>query len=73
MKKFNLSLIVLLFSSLLVGCGMKGPLYREGSPPPVERKILKNQATTTEEDNTETEPSETIVNEENSNNQIITE
>ena len=28
MKKLNLLLISVLFSSLLVGCGMKGPLYR---------------------------------------------
>ena len=36
MKNLNLSLIVLLFSSLLMGCGMKGPLYRVN--PQVEHK-----------------------------------
>lgn len=43
MKKLNLSLIALLFSSLLIGCGMKGPLYRETPPAPVQEKIQEQQ------------------------------
>jgi predicted small lipoprotein YifL len=39
MKNLNLSLIVLLFSSLLIGCGMKGPLYREVSPAPKAEEV----------------------------------
>jgi predicted small lipoprotein YifL len=44
MKNLNLSLIVLLFSSLLMGCGMKGPLYREAPPAPKAEKALLNNA-----------------------------
>ena len=43
MKKLNLLLIPILFSSLLVGCGMKGPLYR--AP---ETQTIKEQPTTPE-------------------------
>jgi len=48
MKKLNLLLIPLLFSSLLVGCGMKGPLYRapetqamEKQPATPEKKLTE--------------------------------
>ncbi|MDA7746829.1 lipoprotein [Psychromonas sp.] len=36
MKNLNLSFIALIFSSLLIGCGMKGPLYK--ADPQVEQK-----------------------------------
>lgn len=40
MKKLTLLLIPLLFSSLLVGCGMKGPLYRAPvATPTVEKQV----------------------------------
>jgi len=45
MKKINLSLIALFFSSLLMGCGMKGPLYQETSPA-LEQQAVENQKTT---------------------------
>jgi len=43
MKKLNLLLISVFFSSLLIGCGMKGPLYR--AP---EAKTIKETVTTPE-------------------------
>ncbi|MEJ6123762.1 lipoprotein [Vibrio sp. 2-Bac 85] len=54
MKKLNLSLIALLFSSLLIGCGMKGPLYREAPPAPKEQPVQNNatEADTTDALNT---------------------
>ena len=51
MKKLNLSLIALLFSSLLMGCGMSGPLYREG-PPALEKEPIKNTQTIDTKENT---------------------
>ncbi|WP_413700777.1 LPS translocon maturation chaperone LptM [Psychromonas sp. KJ10-10] len=39
MKKLKILLLPLFFSSLLVGCGMKGPLYRA----PETQTIEKNQ------------------------------
>ncbi len=52
MKKLNLFLITVLFSSLLVGCGMKTPLYRA----PETQTIEKQPTTQTqiEEQNKET-------------------
>jgi predicted small lipoprotein YifL len=47
MKKLNLLLIPVLFSSLLIGCGMKGPLYRAPVTPTVV--VEKEQPTTPEE------------------------
>lgn len=52
MKNLNLSLIVLLFSSLLIGCGMKGPLYRETPPATAQEKIQKQQNNVTEAETT---------------------
>ena len=49
MKNLNLSLIVLIFSSLLVGCGMSGQLYRETPPAPATEKIQKKQNNVAEE------------------------
>ena len=48
MKKLNLLLIPILFSSLLVGCGMKGPLYRAPAT-----QSIKEQPTTPEKALTE--------------------
>lgn len=45
MKNFNLSLLVLLFSSLLIGCGMKGPLYREAPPAPTADETQQSNTT----------------------------
>jgi len=39
MKKLNLLLTSLLFSSLLIGCGMKGPLYRVSEDQPIKETI----------------------------------
>ena len=41
MKKFYLSISILLFSSLLTGCGMKGPLYQ--TPEKVEKQQIEKQ------------------------------
>ncbi|WP_022940535.1 LPS translocon maturation chaperone LptM [Psychromonas hadalis] len=39
MKKLNLLVVPVLFSSLLIGCGMKGPLYRvPQEPQPIEKQ-----------------------------------
>jgi len=43
MKNLNLSLIVLIFSSLLTGCGMSGPLYREKPPAPAKENTQNQQ------------------------------
>lgn len=43
MKKLNLSLIALVFSCLLVGCGMKGPLYKETPTPSKEKPVETKQ------------------------------
>jgi predicted small lipoprotein YifL len=55
MKKLNLLLIPVLFSSLLIGCGMKGPLYRapetqtiEKQPTTPEKKIEEQKNETIE-------------------------
>ena len=60
MKNLNLSLIALLFSSLLMGCGLKGPLYREAPPATQEEQAQtqKNQVTNTQEDSNVTETEE---------------
>ena len=52
MKKLNLSLIALLFSSLLMGCGMSGPLYRAG-PPALEKEPIKSEQTADIKENKE--------------------
>jgi len=39
MKKLNLLLTSLLFSSLLIGCGMKGPLYRAPDAQPIKETV----------------------------------
>lgn len=47
MKNFYLSLSVLLFSTLLIGCGMKGPLYQA---PDTEKQVVdKKNMNETEE------------------------
>lgn len=38
MKKLNLLLVPVLFSGLLVGCGMKGPLYRVPETQSIEKQ-----------------------------------
>ncbi|MEL0660751.1 lipoprotein [Psychromonas arctica] len=53
MKNLNLSLIVLIFSSLLAGCGMSGSLYRETPPAPAKEKIQKQQSNIAEEEVTD--------------------
>jgi len=45
MKNLNLLLVTLIFSSLLVGCGMKGPLYREATPSPKIEQEKQQQVT----------------------------
>tara|TARA_R110001583_G_scaffold99273_1_gene244568 strand:- start:13847 stop:14023 length:177 start_codon:yes stop_codon:yes gene_type:complete len=40
MKKLKLLLIPLFFSSLLIGCGMKGPLYRAPETQTIEKKSI---------------------------------
>lgn len=40
MKKFYLSISILLFSSLLTGCGMKGPLYQ--TPEKIEKQQIES-------------------------------
>ena len=49
MKNLNLLLITLIFSSLLIGCGMKGPLYREAPVKPKVTETQKNQVTNTQD------------------------
>ncbi|WP_160064862.1 LptM family lipoprotein [Psychromonas sp. L1A2] len=49
MKNLNLSLIVLIFSSLLAGCGMSGQLYRETPPAPAKEKIQQQSNIAEEE------------------------
>lgn len=61
MKNIKLLTSVLLFSGLLAGCGMKGPLYRtpvkqEAAPVAVEKKEIHEEAPVeekTEQDNLE--------------------
>lgn len=55
MKKLNLLLIPVLFSSLLFGCGMSGPLYRvpatqtiEEQPTTPEKEIEERKSDTTD-------------------------
>ncbi len=59
MKKLNLLLITVLFSSLLAGCGMRGPLYRapetptiEKQPTAPEKKLEKHESESAEVTNT---------------------
>ena len=49
MKKLNLLLIPVLFSSLLAGCGMKGPLYRAPEKPKVEKQLATSENELTEQ------------------------
>lgn len=53
MKKLNLLLITALFSSLLIGCGMKGPLYRAPETQTKEKQPTETQIQL-EEQNKET-------------------
>lgn len=48
MKNIYLSLVVLCFSSLLIGCGMKGPLYQKA--PQQETKTQQSNETETTTD-----------------------
>ena len=52
MKKLNLLLIPLLFSSLLVGCGMKGPLYRAPETATIKKQVTTPDKELTEQSNT---------------------
>lgn len=51
MKNIKLLVVSLLFSSLLAGCGMKGPLYRppvaQPTPPAMENTETQQDKTTT--------------------------
>ena len=49
MKKLNLLLIPVLFSSLLIGCGMKGPLYRTPETQTIEKQPTTPEKTLTEQ------------------------
>lgn len=55
MKNLNLLLVTLIFSSLLMGCGMKGPLYREATPSPKIESIQQDQVTNSQEESNENE------------------
>jgi len=57
MKNINLPLLILTFSSLLVGCGMKGPLYQEAPKKTIEEETPKQQDNVVE---VETETTETL-------------
>ncbi|WP_166739396.1 LPS translocon maturation chaperone LptM [Psychromonas algicola] len=48
MKNLNLLLVTLIFSSLLAGCGMKGPLYREAAPSPKVEQVTTLEANSNE-------------------------
>ena len=52
MKKLNLLLTSLLFSSLLIGCGMKGPLYRVPDEQPTKETLVTPKAESAEQSNT---------------------
>jgi len=52
MKKLNLLLTSLLFSSLLIGCGMKGPLYRVPEEQPIKETIITPESEPIEQDAT---------------------
>ena len=43
MKNIKLLIITLLFSSLLMGCGMKGPLYRTPAAQPAPLPAMENK------------------------------
>lgn len=43
MKNIKLLIITLLFSSLLMACGMKGPLYRTPSAQPAPSAAMENK------------------------------
>ncbi|WP_037027611.1 LPS translocon maturation chaperone LptM [Psychromonas aquimarina] len=43
MKNTNILLTTLLFSSLLAGCGMKGPLYRTPVEPPQTETVQQTE------------------------------
>ena len=45
MKKLNLLLMSLLFSGLLIGCGMKGPLYRAPDSQTIKEQVVKPEST----------------------------
>ena len=49
MKNLNLLLVTLIFSSLLIGCGMKGPLYREATPSSKIEQEKQQKITSSEE------------------------
>lgn len=54
MKNIKLLTTMLLFSGLLVGCGMKGPLYRapvkqSAAPVTAEKKEIREELTPVEE------------------------
>lgn len=53
MKKLNLLCISLLFSSLLIGCGMKGPLYRDTETQPIKKMLTTPEKQLTEQSSTE--------------------
>ena len=52
MKKLNLLLVPLLFSSLLIGCGMTGPLYRAPEAQPIEQQPATPETKIEEQENT---------------------
>ncbi|MCP4321126.1 MAG: lipoprotein [Psychromonas sp.] len=52
MKKLNLLLISVLFSSLLIGCGMKGPLYKAPEIQPIKKQQTTPETKIEEQENT---------------------
>lgn len=51
MKKLNLMIISLLFSSLLIGCGMTGPLYRVPETQTIEKQQTEPETKPVEQNN----------------------
>jgi len=51
MKKLHLLLVPMLFSSLLIGCGMKGPLYRAPETQPIEKPQATPETKVEEQEN----------------------
>jgi predicted small lipoprotein YifL len=60
MKKLNLLLIPVLFSSLLIGCGMKGPLYRVPETQTIEKQPTAPEKEIEEQKNETIEPINTV-------------
>lgn len=63
MKNIQLFIVTLFFTSLLMGCGMKGPLYRAPIKQPVstsnEKTEAKQNSAETQQDSTENNSQDT--------------